>query len=325
MIALPRKSARRIALAAALSLLAHVLALWLPEVSLPHDEPPLPPLAGKLEPLPQLAAKRHPKPKPKPAPQVNPEPAPVAETIANNEAASAVEAAPVVEPTPPPAEEPKPAHPLPKHARLTFLVYKGLDRFQIGTVKQELEISGEEYTLKATTQTVGIARMFKNYQLIQTSSGKADRHGLVPSIFEEDKLNDGAKEIIKATFDWPSQKILFSHGGSTDLPTGAQDMLSIFYNLSQLPLSGDTVQLIVSNGKKLERYNFEIAAGEEITTSLGKLQTVHLVKQHAKGEGGFEIWLGMEYRLLPVKYRLIEPSGEVSGEIEISDIRVADE
>jgi hypothetical protein len=37
-----------------------------------------------------------------------------------------------------------------------------------------------------------------------------------------------------------------------------------------------------------------------------------------------EIWLGLEYRMLPVKVRYIERSGDVAAEAVISDIRVAD-
>lgn len=166
--------------------------------------------------------------------------------------------------------------------------------------------------------------MFKNYQLTQISHGKVGPQGLKPDTFEEEKINDSDKENIKATFDWPAQKLHFFRGDDTELPAGTQDMLSIFYNLSQLPLNSDTIPIAVSNGKKLERYEFEINPEEEIITPMGKLKALHLSKLHAKGESGFEIWLGLEYRLLPVKYRLIEPSGEVSGEIVISDIRVAD-
>jgi len=51
---------------------------------------------------------------------------------------------------------------------------------------------------------------------------------LQPETFEEEKINDNDQQNIKATFDWLSHKLRFSHGGETALPAGAQDMLSIF-------------------------------------------------------------------------------------------------
>lgn len=341
--------ARRIVLAVAFSALIHAVIMWLPQVHLPHTEILPPPLAARLEPTPRLAAKPLPKPAPKPRRASPPKPAtepasPVREpdnTIAGAtepislpaiEAASAVEtvsavaAASAVEAQPAAtiAEEPEAAYPLPKHAQLTFSVYKGLDHFQIGTINQQLEISGDEYTLKAETRTVGLAKLFKNYQLTQTSRGKGGKQGLQPETFEEEKINDNDKQNIKATFDWPSQKLRFSQGGETALPAGAQDMLSIFYHLSQLSMNREIIPLAVSNGKKLEKYEFGVGPEEEITTPMGKLRALHLRKLHAKGENGFEIWLGLEYRLLPVKYLLIEPSDEVAGEIVITGIRIAD-
>ena len=46
---------------------------------------------------------------------------------------------------------------------------------------------------------------------------------------------------------------------------------------------------------------------------------------HARGEAYFEIWLGLEYRLLPVKFRLVDGSDNVTEEFVISGIRAADE
>ena len=342
-------SARRIAIAVALSVLIHAGIMWLPQVHLPYTEILLPPLAVKLEPLPKLAAKPLQKPAPKPRHAKPPKPAvepanPVREpdntaadisepaSLPVIEAASAAESVPSIatasaveaQPTVTIEEKSEAEYPLPKHAQLTFSVYKGSGHFQIGTLNHQLEISEDEYTLKAVTQTVGLIKLFKYYQLTQTSRGKSGKQGLRPETFEEEKFNDNDKQNIKATFDWLSQKLLFSQGGEAALPAGAQDMLSIFYQLSQIPLNKGNVQLAVSNGKKLEKYELEVGPEEEITTPMGKLRALHLHKLHAKGESGFEIWLGLEYRLLPVKYLLIEPSDEVAGEIVITDIRIAE-
>jgi hypothetical protein len=46
---------------------------------------------------------------------------------------------------------------------------------------------------------------------------------------------------------------------------------------------------------------------------------------HAQGEAYFEIWLGLEYRLLPVKFSQVDSSGKVTEEFVISGIRAADE
>ena len=358
MIATLRTPARRIALAVALSVLAHAVVLWLPQVQLPHRESlSLQPLSAKLEALHKLEPKPvaiKPAPKLKRAkPPISKPPAPSepppaaatpeapslpANTVAAAEAPSVAEAAPPpeaappTEPAPPAAatastaaeEEPEAANSLPRQALLTFAVYKGLDKFRIGEVQHQLEISGDAYTLYAVTQTVGLARMIKNLQIIQISRGKTGKHGLQPEKFEEERISGSSRQTLGAVFDWPSQKMHFSHGGEAALPAEAQDILSIFYQLSQLPLNREIVPVYVSKGKKLEKYELKVNAEEEIATPMGKLRTLPLHKLHAPGEDGFEIWLGLEYRLLPVKIRIIERSGEAAGEIVISGIQIAE-
>ncbi|HXU92065.1 MAG TPA: DUF3108 domain-containing protein [Gallionella sp.] len=328
---LPQGPIARIALAIGLSLLVHALVLFGPLVELPKSEVPLPPLTAKLEPLPKIAAapapKKKPKPKPKPETPVQesaPEmPSPEA---ANQETTSAEEPPAFSEPRPADtsAEQAKPL--LPKHAQLTFSVYQGSGGIQLGEATHRLDIDEGQYTLKTVSQTTGVVSFFKTYVLTQISQGRVDAQGLQPHQFTEEKKLSGGGQSLSAEFDWEAHKLHFSHGGETVLPDQSQDILSILYQLSQMPITHrETLPLRISNGKKLESYELEIGAVEEIATPLGKLRALPLRKMHAKGEEGLEIWLGLEYRLLPVKIRQVDRAGQVAGEMMVSDIRVSDE
>ena len=251
----------------------------------------------------------------------------------------AIEAASAVAVTPEPAsipaieaasaiarvEEPVASHPLPKHAQLKFVVYYGQDNFQIGEITHRLEISGDKYVLKAETQTTGLARLFKSYQLIQTSHGKAGNFGLQPEGYEEEQNVSSGKQKMNVAFNWAENKLHFSQGGETELPPDAQDILSFLYQLSRLPLHNKVISIAITTGKKLEKYELEIGAEEEIITPMGKLRALPLRRLHSQGGDGMEVWLGLEYRLLPIKFRQIKRSGAMVLEVVISDIRVADE
>lgn len=349
-----RRTALRIGIALALSLLLHSPIMWLPGMEPPHKEMLLPPLTARLEPLPAATPKPVPQPVCKPAPKprrISPEPVPEPasppqpETPAApapekyDETASATPepavetasaAVPVAEPAPGPASEtplePAPQHPLPKHAQLDFFVYQGSNRsFMIGEVHHTLEISEGRYTLKSVTKTTGLAGLVKSYLLTQSSRGMAGINGLQPEIYEEEKTTSGSTQKINASFDWTAQSAHFSSGAEAELPADAQDILSMLYQLSQLSLRTEIVPLTIGNGKKLEKYELEVGRQEDIETPLGKLRALHLRKLYTRGQEGFEIWLGLEYRLLPVKFRHIDRSGEVDGEALVSSIRVADE
>jgi Protein of unknown function (DUF3108) len=328
-----RTPIRRIALAIALSALMHILILWLPRITLPHFEQQLPQLQAKLEPLPNIAApqprKRQPKPATVPAPlQKSPAPLP-ASSVEASVAASAPVATATEEQTPvaePPAASPTAPLPrIPAHAQLSFEVRRGTDGFQLGEVQHRLDIADGRYTIQASTRTTGLASLFKSYSLNQTSNGTASAQGLRPGSFTEEKNDSGNVETLTASFDWDEHLAHFSHGGDSPLSENTQDALSILYQLSQLPLRGEFFRISIGNGKKLENYLLEIVSGETISTALGDLATVHLRKKREPGESGVEIWLGMEYRLLPVKMQYLEPDGTVAATIIITDIRVSDD
>lgn len=173
--------------------------------------------------------------------------------------------------------------------------------------------------------TTGLASFFKSFELNQQSSGTLTAHGLRPSEYGETKNTSKGKETLDAKFAWEEKSLFFSNGSNTRLPEQAQDIISFMYQLSQLPLDKDTIPIYISNGKKLERYELAVGEEEMIQTAIGRLRALPLRKIHAQGEEGLDIWLGMEYRLLPVKIRQIDRAGQIAGEMVISEIRVSDE
>ena len=330
-LSLPKRSTGRIALAIALSALVHAIALFAPLIKLPPVEVPLPPLTAKLEPLPKIAAKPAPPKKPKPKPR----PVPVEALPADQPAESVSTEEPQIDAGPQPSaideaidktvEEARPAHPLPKHAQLTFAAYKGKD-FKIGEARHRLEIGDDKsYILRVGMNTTGLASIFKTFESDHRSSGTLTAQGLRPNEFSETKNTSKGRESLAAKFSWEEKVLSFSNGNSTPLPKQAQDVVSFLYQFPQLALDNGAISMYISNGKKLERYEFTIGEEEMIQTHLGRLRALPLHKVHAQGEEGLDIWLGLEYRLLPVKLRMFDRSGQIAGEMVISEILVADE
>ena len=328
-LSLPKRSTGRIALAIALSALVHAIALFAPLIKLPPVEVPLPPLTAKLEPLPKIAAK------PAPPRKHKPRPVPVEALPADQPAESVSTEEPQIDAGPQPSaideaidktvEEARPAHPLPKHAQLTFAAYKGKD-FKIGEARHRLEIGDDKsYILRVGMNTTGLASIFKTFESDHRSSGVLTAQGLRPNEFSETKNTSKGRESLAAKFSWEEKVLSFSNGNSTPLPEQAQDVASFLYQFPQLALDNGAISMYISNGKKLERYEFTIGEEEMIQTHLGRLRALPLHKVHAQGEEGLDIWLGLEYRLLPVKLRMFDRSGQIAGEMVISEILVADE
>lgn len=326
---------RRIAFAFTLSVLLHSLVLLGSNIQLPNFKTSLPPLTAKLVALPS-AAPAKPKRKIKPA-IPNPLPEPAAEI------APPLQDVPLAASAPAAASEPIAASapvetgslasevkkeverpPLPRRAQLTFTINKGTGGFRVGEAIHTLEIDDGRYVLHAVTKTVGLVKLFKSYELTQYSSGSYSKYGLLPEQFFEERKESSSTLRNTAEFDHAAMLARFSNGKEVALPPETQDILSIMYQFP--PLQGvETAPVNVSNGKKVEHYEFEIFPDEEIDTAIGKLLTVRMSKLHGPNEEGLEIWLAREYRLFPVKMRFIERNGEVTGEAVITDIRVSEE
>lgn len=129
---------------------------------------------------------------------------------------------------------------------------------------------------------------------------------------------------MQATFDWFAQKLRLRDGGEIPLPWDAQDILSFIYQISQLPMHGEYFAMPVSDGAQLQQYQIEIGTRAKLATPLGKLLALHLREIHESGAAHFEIWLGLQYRLLPVKFQLVDSPDKVTEEFVISDIRAGD-
>lgn len=348
MIALLSTPKQRIVAAIATSLILHALLLWLPRIELPSAQPELPPLMAQLQTVERAPKVAKPKaarkkktvaaPVTTPAAPVTPVPdAPelvaasavaVASEVIPSEtleevasavvAASSVAEAPVVAPASPLRP------PLPKHAQLKFEVRLGSDGIVVGETRHTLDFEDDKYVLISTTKTIGLARLVKAFNLNQTSYGVSDGQLLFPRKYTEEKSDDSKKEFYSATFNQATQMLEFDNAPAVALAPNVQDMLSILYQFPPLPAAGDVLAVAVTNGRNLERFNFEITTDEILNTRMGKLHTVHFRKLQAPGKEGLEIWFAQEYRLLPVKVRHIEASGKIGGEAIITEIRVSD-
>ena len=120
--------------------------------------------------------------------------------------------------------------------------------------------------------------------------------------------------IRGARFDWDARLLRMTFDGRTEtaaLAAGAQDRLSVMYQFMFVPVERlrDLAFPMTSNGKKIENYRYQLAGEETLDTPLGKLKTLHLVKQREGNDNGVEIWLSTDHNFFPVKLLISENDG----------------
>lgn len=199
---------------------------------------------------------------------------------------------------------------MPRGVKASFQGY--MNGIPIGVITETFETDGHKYRIDSDTKAVGIASLFQRQPLKLSSTGQITDAGLKPLQFEGRRAAEDAPQV-SAIFDWPSGRLHLKYDGKSEthtIPPVAQDRLSIMYQLMFWPVRRmDQVEFALTNGRKLDYYRYKVNADVELSTPLGKIKTLHLVKQHAPGETGTEMWLSTQHRYFPVKMVYIEKDG----------------
>jgi hypothetical protein len=310
-----------------LSVLTHLWLMYGVPIEMPHFDAPPPVLEARLQPAPPLPpvvphvkpvithpTPRHAPPKPEPAAEpvmtsASPAAAPPISAPEPQVAPAPVEAAPgvsaVAAPEIKPATPPPPAQPLarrlPHKGEIAYVLYLGNDRFNVGRTVQSWEISGDRYRLASVSETAGLAAIFSRQRLAYESQGRLTAAGLQPDHFTTERVRSGKSEKAAADFNWAAASAAIGNPPrSVALPAGAQDIVSFMYQLGLTPLTPGRIELPITNGWKLERYEMDIGIEELLDTPFGPLRAV------------------------PVRIRFFNRDGEPSGEQLVTDIRVSE-
>ncbi len=170
---------------------------------------------------------------------------------------------------------------------------------------------GAHYQLKSLIEAKGLAALLIP-DLLQTSEGSLNHAGLQPRHYLY-QFGNKKNKTFSADFNW-EQKQLDLHSANGDqtlvLAEGTQDLLSFMYQFMFVaPLQ--TMQISITNGKKIGIYDYSFAGEELIATKMGNINTIHLVRMVAEGEKKTELWLALDYQYVPVKIRETEKQGKV--------------
>jgi hypothetical protein len=340
---------RRFALAFLASLLLHlVLATgpgWQPaaererdvnylEAQLVRPAAPLPaPPAARTQSRPASRGARAviPTPAPETLPAAAPEPdvSPADASAGAYVGTDSSQEAPV--PDAPPAAAAAPAEdveiPLPGEGRIRFNVMAGTKGFVAGVAVTTWHVDDTSYSIRNVAETTGLVSLFKRARVTQASQGEVGAQGLVPRQYT--LVRDNASSPSEAaTFYWEEGKITsLRNGQSTDaeLLPGSYDILSLIYQFAWFPPQAATLEIPVATGKSYQRQHFSVLGEETIALALGRFRTLHLRVGEA-GENITDLWLGLDYKNLPLRIRHSGRKGDVfeqeAAEVQYGDVRL---
>ena len=222
--------------------------------------------------------------------------------------------------------KPSLARRLPRQGEITYQLYLGNNRFNVGSTVQNWSINEDRYHLSSRSETTGLAALFSRQSMTYVSSGRLTAGGLHPDAFSSERQRGGSKDSATARFDHVARTITFGNPTrSLPLNENAQDLVSFMYQLGLLPLTPGRIEIPITNGWKFERYELEIGIEETLQTPFGEIRAVPVRQVRRAREESIELWLAPAYRWLPVRIRFFDREGEPSGEQLVNDIKVSEE
>ncbi len=200
-----------------------------------------------------------------------------------------------------------------------------LDGLPIAVMQENFELRDNSYRIVSETRAIGILALVQRRPGILSSWGSAQPGGLRPLIFDGMRAGKDTRPV-HAEFNWNTRELKLTHDGRHEtlaLPDGTQDRLSVMYQfLFWPPEKLKNLEFPMTNGRKVDHYRYAIGPDTAINTPLGLLAVVHLIKHRDPGDTATEIWLARNYRMMPVKMRIIEDDGkryeQVIARLEIS-------
>jgi hypothetical protein len=182
----------------------------------------------------------------------------------------------------------------------------------VAVVNEQFENRDGRYHIVSESVPVGLLALVQPRPATLTSTGRITENGLQPERFEGGRGAGDARRV-NAEFDWAGAKLSLTHDGRServDLPAGTQDRLSIMYQFMFFSYGERReIDFAMTNGRKLDHYRYAITRDVEIDTPLGRMTTLHLVKQREPGDSETEIWLAPLHRYLPVRMLIVESDG----------------
>ena len=212
----------------------------------------------------------------------------------------------------------------PKNVKATYNGY--MNGMTIGVITEQFEADRGTYRIVSETKPIGLAVLVHRQPLRFVSRGHLTRDGLRPLVFEARRSAADAPQV-SAEFDWPTSHVVLKHNGKVEslpITSGTQDRLSIMYQfMFTPPEKARQVEFPMTNGRKLDVYRYRITPDVELDTPLGRVRTLHLVKQREPGDTATEVWLSPAHHYLPVKVMIVEKDGmrfeQILQSVELRD------
>lgn len=198
---------------------------------------------------------------------------------------------------------------LPNSVRLLYDIKGEMKRFPV-SAQGTLDWRQDGKTYDARLEI----RLFLLGSRVQTSKGLIGVQGLEPVRF-----GDKVRSEVAAHFERSKGKVSYSANTPDEaLQSGAQDQLSIFFQLAGLLAAqpqrygvGSALSFQAVGPRSSENWVFKVAAPQPVALPGGQVRAIQLTKEPVhEHDSRAEVWLAPDLEYLPVRIRLTQSNGD---------------
>jgi uncharacterized protein DUF3108 len=177
-------------------------------------------------------------------------------------------------------------------------------------LKETLEHDGKSYRIASEGKGKGVFAVLAPGTISRTSEGAVTPSGLLPREYQDRR----GKKSASAKFDRSARTLVQEKDGKSEsqpLPERAQDRLSYLWSLAFVPPTTGHVEAMVADGRGAPvHYDYAVAGAATLETPIGRIETLHLVKQRTPDDSRqTEVWLAVKRDHIPVRVLVIEKDG----------------
>ena len=214
--------------------------------------------------------------------------------------------APATAPLPPAAIQSAPRR-APAFAERIAIEYKLSTAVADGVASFRWNRRGAAYEIESSIQATGFLVSAFAGVIHQQSRGLITEEGLRPQQFS---IRRGEGEAEVAEFNRETNALSLKRNGRTrtlPLTESMQDMQSFLFQLAydapHLAENDEKLDIVVTNARKVYRYQFRKLGTETLETRFGVIDTIRLLSGAANPEDQYEVWLAPGYFYLPIRLK----------------------
>lgn len=196
----------------------------------------------------------------------------------------------------------------------------------VGEIKRSVTEENGRYSFSSITKTTGLVSLFYTNDVKEKSNWTMIQNKIIPIEYDYFRDKNGKLREVNIKFDRQNQSIVTKANESIwSMPLQEEVYDKLLYEIvimqrlnQGLPIN----DFKIADGGELKTYSFKTIGKETLSTAIGELNTLKLVRHKSNNKQSVSIWYAIDKDYLPVKVENVDKEGKTYTAM-IKDVKLA--